>query len=168
MRYAAHSSRSLIAVSVLVTGLSLAVAVGLSTRLPGEVRLLGLLPLAVVGVCALFTVRGYRLRERHVLVERLLWTTELDLSELESAEWAPEAVAKSLRLLGNGGLFSFSGLFWNRELGRYRAWMTNRTDAVVLRFPDRTWVVSPNPPEAFLAEVVRQVPAARARARSDA
>jgi hypothetical protein len=56
----------------------------------------------------------------------------------------------SLRLLGNGGLFSFSGEFWNRRLGRYRALATDPSRAVVLRYPGRTIVITPHDPQQFI------------------
>jgi len=67
----------------------------------------------------------------------------------------------SLRLFGNGGLFSSSGLFWNRRLGRYRAFATDPGNAVVLEFPDRTLVVTPESPSGFLAALKLYRPYAR-------
>jgi hypothetical protein len=50
-------------------------------------------------------------------------------------------------------VFSFTGLFRNRTLGMYRAFVTDPRRAVVLRLPRRTVVVSPADPEAFVREV---------------
>jgi hypothetical protein len=55
--------------------------------------------------------------------------------------------------LGNGGFFAFTGYFRNKELGAYRAFMTDRRLAVVLRFPDRVIVVSPDRPEDFVSAI---------------
>lgn len=41
----------------------------------------------------------------------------------EIGDFSPEAIRGSVRTWGNGGFFSFTGLFWNRELGNYRAFM---------------------------------------------
>jgi hypothetical protein len=106
----------------------------------------------VVGT-ALFTVRGYRLEARHVLVDRLLWSTWIPLEGLQSVEIAPEAMRRSIRLWGNGGLFAFTGWFRNRQLGTYRCFATDPARSVVLRFPNRRIVLTPDDPPRF-AEVV--------------
>jgi len=54
---------------------------------------------------------------------------------------------------GNGGFFSFTGLFYNRKLGFHRAFVTDHIRTVVLRFPHRTVVVSPADPEAFVRDL---------------
>lgn len=59
----------------------------------------------------------------------------------------------SLRICGNGGIFSFSGWFWNKRLGAYRALVTDGAKTVVLRFDKRKWVVSPDAPEEFVREL---------------
>lgn len=119
---------------------------------PPVPRWLALLPLSVLAACLLFTVRGYTIDGRTLLIHRLLWSTRLSLDGLQSARVEPGAMRGSLRLFGNGGLFSFSGLYRNAHLGSYRAWVTDLKLAVVLRFPDRTWVVSPADPEAFVRQ----------------
>ena len=86
---------------------------------------------ALVG-CALFTIRGYEVDSTAVYVQRLLWRTQIPLAGLELAWASPEAMAGSIRLFGNGGLFSFSGLFRNRRLRSYRAFATDPALAVVL------------------------------------
>jgi hypothetical protein len=63
----------------------------------------------------------------------------------------------SVRLWGNGGFFSFTGFYFNRLLGRYRAWVTDPRRVVVLRFPARTVVISPAEPEEFILDLQRYV-----------
>jgi hypothetical protein len=55
-----------------------------------------------------------------------------------------------MRTFGNGGFFSFTGHFRSKELGSYRAFMTDRRRAVVLRFPSSVIVISPERPEDFV------------------
>ena len=59
-------------------------------------------------------------------------------------------MARSLRIFGNGGLFSVCGRFRNRELGHYRAFVTDPKNAVVLRFGEQTIVISPEGPKEFV------------------
>lgn len=109
----------------------------------------------------LFSIRGYRLDGPHLYVRRPLWETEVDLRELKSVEIDPTAMKGSIRLLGNGGLFSFSGIFRNKKLGRYRALVTHQARAVVLRFPEHTMVVSPGDPQSFVADILARRPHVR-------
>jgi hypothetical protein len=104
-------------------------------------------------VASLFVVRSYAIEFNELLIRRLLWTTRLPLAGLQSAEAVPDAMRGSLRLFGNGGMFSITGLFRNRALGNYRAFVTDLKKTVVLRFPKRTVVVSPENPEQFVAEI---------------
>ena len=112
------------------------------------------LPLVVL-VCLPFMIRGYAITENSILIPRLFWTTRLDRAGLKSAEVVPKAMSGSLRTCGNGGAFSFTGWFWNKSLGSYRAFVTDLNRTVVLRFEKRTVVVSPDEPEDFVNELTR-------------
>ena len=59
-------------------------------------------------------------------------------------------MSRSIRLFGNAGCFSVIGWFWNRKLGRYRAFVMDPKRAVVLRFADYVLVVSPDQPAKFV------------------
>ncbi len=99
----------------------------------------------------LYVITGYELGAQELAVCRLLWRTRLDLRGLSRVYHDPDALHDSWRVFGNGGLFSFSGLFYNRRLGRYRIFGTDRSLAVVMVLPGRTVVVTPADPRAFIA-----------------
>ncbi len=126
----------------------------LVARTPEGVHLM-LDAIAPIGIplAALFVIRGYAVTADSILVKRLLWSTRLPRAGLKSASFSPEALAGSLRTCGNGGFYSFTGWYQNRELGPYRAFMTDRDRAVVLRWEGRTVVVSPGDPEGFVRAV---------------
>jgi hypothetical protein len=119
---------------------------------------IGVLPVALIAGCALFTVRGYSIGEGELLIRRLLWNTRIPLVDLQSAEFRPRAMQGSIRTFGNGGLFSFSGHYRNRELGAYRAFVSDFHRTTILRFPTRTIVVSPEAPEEFVRELALKIP----------
>ena len=116
---------------------------------------LWLLPGIVLG-CLPFMIRGYAITDDSILIRRLFWTTRLDRSGLKSAESIPIAMKGSLRTCGNGGVFSFTGWYWNKSLGFYRAFVTDLNRTVVLRFGTRTVVVSPDDPEGFADALNRE------------
>ncbi len=122
--------------------------------------LVAAVPLLILVGGALTVVSGYRLEADGLSVERPLWTTRVSLAGLDRAWHDPSAVCRSIRLFGNGGLFSVTGWFRNPTLGRYRAFVTDPAKAVVLRSPARTLVVSPEDPIGFLAQVGMTFPRA--------
>lgn len=111
------------------------------------------LMLAIVLCCLPFMIRGYVITEDAILIRRLFWTTRLDRTGLKSAEVIPKAMGKSLRTCGNGGGFSFTGWYWSKPLGFYRAFVTDQDRTVVLRFEKKTVVVSPGELEDFVKEL---------------
>ncbi|MFC6632120.1 PH domain-containing protein [Microbulbifer taiwanensis] len=109
-----------------------------------------LLPPAILIVSALFAIRGYRIEGDNLLILRPGWKTRFALGELIEVKSDPEAMRGSIRLFGNGGLFGYIGLYRNSGLGRYRVFATDMSKAVVLRFPERTLVVTPDRPQQFV------------------
>ena len=165
---AAPWSPSLLVVSVLATAvlagawLVIAGVISEKARFPfaepyGSSLALVFPPLVAFGA-ALFAVRGYAVAPGELRIVRLLWATRIDLEGLLRAASDPSAMRGSLRILGNGGLYAVTGLFQNRTLGRYRAFVTDRKRAVVLFLPARTVVISPEDPAAFLQQLRAFVP----------
>ena len=157
--FAAPWSKSLIVASTFATLVCLGASYALWTLpmdAPESIRFgLALLPLAIILLCALFVVRGYSITNDTLLIARLFWKTRVPLSGLQSVKFDPDATRRSIRTFGNGGFFAFTGYFRNNEVGTYRAFMTDRRRAVLLRFPDRVIVVSPDRPEEFASAISR-------------
>jgi hypothetical protein len=147
---------------ILVAVAALQVAVIPHDLLNGAPVLLATtLPVVVLLACALYTIRGYQIDRDAIHVQRLLWRTEIPLAGLQRAWAAPDAMAGSLRLLGNGGLFSISGLFRSKRLGRYRVFATDPKLAVVLEFATRKVVLTPDSPSSFLGHLRQVAPSAQ-------
>ncbi|HKR77667.1 MAG TPA: PH domain-containing protein [Rhodanobacter sp.] len=140
-----------IVVTLLLLGISWLLASIMPTHtLPLLRTVATVLPLLILLAAVPFVVRGYELRDGTLQVHRLGWTTRVALGELRGAAIDPHAGADSIRLLGNGGLFSFSGWFRNAKLGRYRAFVTDWQRAVVLHGAACTVVLSPADPASFV------------------
>ncbi len=118
-------------------------------------------PLLIALIAVLYVVTAYEVEGTELRVRRLLWATRIPLAGLTRAWDDPEAMKRSIRLFGNGGLYSVTGLFQSRRLGRYRAFVTDPARAVVLELPKRTVVVSPADPSAFLQVLPGLVPGVR-------
>lgn len=156
--FSAPWSKSLFLITSLATVLLVGATIGLIRNGRGTPWWVALFPVILVGVTALFTIRGYSLTANAVLVRRLLWETRLPLTGLTSASYEPDAMRGSFRTFGNGGLFSFTGYFRNERLGAYRALVTDPRRTVVLRFPSRTLVLSPSEPEEFVQAIGARKP----------
>lgn len=107
------------------------------------------LPVLLV-VSALMAVTGYELDGGSLRVRRPLWSTRIPLTGLRRV-WAEPAISQGARrIFGNAGLFSYTGLYQSRALGRYRMFATDLNNAVVLASVERAVVVTPAAPAAFL------------------
>lgn len=112
------------------------------------------LPLAILVASALYGIRGYKLTSNTLYIQRFGWNSKIPLAQLINAESDPQAMENSLRTWGNGGLFGVTGWFRNNRLGSYQAYATDLQRSVVLRFPQRTIVLTPENPERFVREVL--------------
>ncbi|MEM8953678.1 MAG: PH domain-containing protein [Verrucomicrobiota bacterium] len=155
--FSAHWSTSLRLISILTTIVLLVVAYFIYPTSPPWGRFAAAFSLLVLVGSLLFTIRGYALdpNTKTLHIKRLFWNTTVSLEHLESATPDPEAMRNSIRLLGNGGLYSFSGIFRNEQLGTFRSFVTNPKHCVVLKFAsEKPIVVSPTDRPDFL-ELVR-------------
>src|SRR5262249_57620278 len=123
-------SKSLIVASIFATLVCLGVTYGMWT-LPMDRSLqplrfgLGLLPLAVILICALFMVRSYSIANDTLLVHRPFWKTHVSLRELRSVKFDPTATHRSIRTFGNGGFFFFTRFFFHQAFGSFRPFITH-------------------------------------------
>jgi hypothetical protein len=108
-------------------------------------------PFVILAITALGMVLGYSLSETEIVIRRAGWKKRLPIDTLQAVEGKPDGMRGSLRLAGNGGLFSFTGLFWNKELKRFHAYATDPSRVVVLRYQKKTIVITPHDPQQFIA-----------------
>ncbi len=144
------SSLLLLAVSGLIP------VPGIFAQFWWPIRLFG--PVLLIGT-SLFTVRNYEIRDRALWVQRLLWKTRIPLDSLSAVEFRPGPFGWAWRTCGNGGLFSFSGWYYQKPLGSFRALATRLNDAVILKFNDRhPIVITPEEPELFVQHLRKEPP----------
>ena len=115
---------------------------------------MSVLPLGILIAAVFFIIRGYVVTEDTLIVKRPGWSVKIDLKNLQSVKADPQAMAGSIRTFGNGGLFCFSGSFRNKKLGSYRAFVTDQKLSVILKFTDRTIVVTPDKPDIFVNKLL--------------
>jgi Bacterial PH domain len=158
--YSAPWSPSLRILTTVAVVLLLAVAVLGVLVGSQQSQLLGLVisavPLVLLCASLLCLVRGYVLTGRELEIRRLGWKTRVPLAGLEAVTAESGALRGSVRVFGNGGLFAITGLFWNRRIGRFRAYATDPERAVLLRYRDGACVVvTPQDVQRFIGELRR-------------
>jgi hypothetical protein len=145
---------SVVATALLAgAGYAVVRAIPRGTRVPFAETfgtLIAFVPPMIAFGALLYVVRGYELGRAELLIQRLLWDTKVSLEGVVRAWHDPEIMRRSLRVWGNGGLYSFTGIYQNAALGRYRAFVTAPRCAVVLELPGKKIVISPADPAAFL------------------
>jgi hypothetical protein len=150
-----RSLRVTTAVSLLVVLGAIAAAELVVPRQLLPLRLaMAVVPALIVLSALPFMVRGYVLTDKDIEVRRLGWHKVLPLAGLVAVTGQPQGLRGSVRLFGNGGLFAVSGWFWNKRIGRFRAYVTDPTRAVLLRYRDGSQVVlTPHDVQHFIVRV---------------
>jgi len=156
--YNAPWSRTLLLVTVIFTTLLLGITLsewrGIASLQIGTLEFwLSILPLTIVVAAALFMVRGYSITNDEILIHRLFWDTKLSRQGLQSAALEPDAFRGTLRTFGNGGLFGFTGWYESSRLGSFRAFATDGTRTIVLRYAEQAIVITPDQPDQFIREL---------------
>lgn len=121
-----------------------------------------MIPLLILVGALFFVVRGFPIDKGQLCVARLLSTTRFPLAGLVNVYADAQACKGAWKVAGNGGLFSFTGWFQSKRLGRFRVFVTDFREGVVLEFEDRVLVISPADPQVFIEHLRRAVPGLQA------
>ena len=152
-QFGAPWGRALKAVSVIACVLLIAMpcAIVAAVQMPLAAKIITVATsVLIVAGSAGFMVLGFEIENGVLLVKRPGWMTAISLVGLESVEFDPLAMKGAIRVMGNGGLFAFNGLFWSKRFGRFRVYLNDFDRAVILKFADRVVVVAPDDPERFV------------------
>ena len=108
-------------------------------------------------LCYLGSIRGYFLTGDTLFIHRLIWSTRIPPEGLVSIDTRTNPFRSTVGLVGNPGIFGICGFFYNRKVGRFRAWVTSKSDTCVLRFAHRAIAISPGQQRRFLTELLKLV-----------
>jgi hypothetical protein len=153
-----NSLRWLTILSLLI--LIVLVALALAMGPTGNVAWIAVILVPAVLVLAavsFLTIRRYEVLPQELLVKRLGWTTRVDLAGLESVQADPLALREARRTFGEGNVSLFFNTYDNPRLGRFQAFGKQERQSVVLRFPDRTVVVTPAEPQRMVEALDRLI-----------
>lgn len=150
---AAPWSPSIKVMSLVGSALLLAVAMFVYMTFPEDAP--PYIPNLIVALCfgtwflsLLSIVKGFDIENGHIVVHRPLWKNRIPFSS--GAEAFQKKMPTAIRLLGNGGLFSGSGWFWNKEIGVFHVFVTDPKKCVWVKTPKKTIVITPDDTEGFV------------------
>ncbi len=106
-------------------------------------------------------VTGYTVSQHELIIHRLFCSTTIPLAGIRQVYLESALCKDATRLIGNAGLFGFSGLYQSPRLGRFRLFATDFKHAVVLVLADRTVVITPEATQAFADYLHRLFPAVK-------
>jgi hypothetical protein len=104
-----------------------------------------------------YSPRGYVLADRSISVERLAGEARIPLDDVREVRRAtPDDLRRSIRLRGSGGLFGYYGLLSSPKLGKFKAYVTNRKNRVLVITGSKTALFSPDDVDGFL-NAIREI-----------
>jgi hypothetical protein len=117
-------------------------------------------PLFALGVWA-FSPKAVEIEGGELRILRRAWrAAAYPLSRVEQVEvLPPRGLSGAMRLLGNGGLFGYTGWYYRR--GLVRLYTTRRSGLVQVVVGARRVVLSPDEPERFVEGLLAVAPRTR-------
>jgi hypothetical protein len=106
-----------------------------------------------------YSPRGYALRERSIVVKRLIGGARIPLERVrEARRTTSDDLRGCIRLWGSGGMFGYYGLFRTSKLKKCWWYVTDRRNTVVVITDAKTALFSPDDVDGFLAAIRATVP----------
>jgi hypothetical protein len=122
-----------------------------------EAAILAVVLLVVLAVVWLGArIKRYEIADGELRVVRRFRTVRFPIAGLADVAPDPNALRGAIRMVGNDGFGAITGRFRSRKLGKFRAYITDDERAVVLRWPERSVVISPERPFEFI-QCVRRI-----------
>ena len=135
---------------LLITGLVTIIIGILSFKLISVGRWLH--PLIMIGVwlyCYIYAPRSYEIRGNFLIVNFLIGSKRF--GPIVSCQTIKDLCIIWLRVLGNGGLFGFTGWFWSLRYGLYMAYVTHRKKLILFKTEaGKKILTSPADPQGFV------------------
>ena len=113
-----------------------------------------LIPSLIMGMiavlCYVYSPRFYAISANKLII--IYRIGEKEFGPIRSCWTIPEERQFGIRLWGNGGLFSATGIFWSRSYGVFHAYVTASGPGglVMVETPGKKIVISPEHPQKFV------------------
>lgn len=103
-------------------------------------------------------IRGYELGPTDLVIRYGLGRRVVRLADIVSVKPGNGLFSKSIRLCASGGLWSFTGLFLHFSLGKFRAYVSDLSKAILLETISDRIVISPANPAQFTDDLRARAP----------
>ncbi len=140
----------------ILTGAFLAVTVvllGLSYQY-GGLFLVGMVLAVISVICYVRSPVAYDISDRVLTI--LFRSGSKEFGPIVACNKVPAKFGMTLRLWGNSGLFSGTGIYWNRKWGIFRAYVTtsDRAALVLVETSTHKVLVSPTDAQVFVDDAI--------------
>jgi Bacterial PH domain len=106
--------------------------------------------LALPLIATLFMVRGYRVDRDGLRIVRPFWSNRFELQAITEVIPIEGDLGMVWRLAGNGGLFSITGWYSNKKVGRFRNFANHFENAVLVKLGKRNVLLAPDDVKTFI------------------
>ncbi len=157
MKFSAHLDTSVKLITglfIFIILLSTVLVVVASDASPIALIISALLISIVLGVY-LYRIKGYRLDNDSLDILRPLGAKSYMYTDIKSVRLLEDADMKGLiRTFGNGGVWGYTGHFYNKTLGSIYLYMTQKSPAIMLTLNNSEKIVlSPDDASTFISEL---------------
>ena len=110
--------------------------------------------LFVFGLSYYFSIRKFQITDDEIIIVRPFDIEKYPRSNFDKAERVCRKDLRfAIRTFGIGGVFSYTGQFWNKKFGPMTWYVTNLNNAVILSGANKKIVLSPENPEKFISKI---------------
>ena len=146
----------------LSKGITLGVALlsllmsGLFSFIPDSPFWIALIPLVTLGLVILFTFiyspLGYSVNNEHLVIHRRINSFQIPKKSIQKVyAVSPAEMGSAIRLMGNGGMFGYTGIYRSKSQGTMEWFVTQRKNYLVIETNyKKKYVLSPDDVNACL------------------
>lgn len=145
-----------ISVVVILIAIALSIVELYNTKF-SDYRIWIALIIIILGIALVFPffyqIKDISLDDEHLVINRIFGHKIILLKDIDNVrEKTGEGL--DLRLFGIGGLFGYYGLFWNRDIGVYRACANNGNNLIAIKTKcGKTYVISCDDRDSLIEEL---------------
>lgn len=99
--------------------------------------------IAVLVIPYLFSPKSFLITKHRIIIKKGFGEIKIPLKDIAEVKQIPRITKIRLRLLGSTGLYGYFGYFYIPDLGLVRMYATRLHDLLLIRYKDKTYIISP-------------------------
>jgi len=118
----------------------------------------GIAPVLLIGIMLgmyFFRIMAITLNDTSLTIERQIKPVNINYQDIKSVRKVQDEEMKmTIRTFGNGGLFGYTGLYYNKKLGSMNWYCTQRKNYIlIVKTNNKQLVITPDDPDSFMREL---------------